>query len=97
MASYKQRCSVCKEQWVLVSSWKTTFPVCTVCEMKEVQEPLEDAALAKLFDIPLAWYEQNSFLRSIRYQYGRFGRLTDKQLEAFKKTLKDMKAQDKKT
>lgn len=65
--------------------------------MKEIQHPLEDDTLKKLFDIPMAWYEKNPFLRSVRYQYGRFGRLTDKQLEAFKKTLKDMKTQEKKT
>ena len=61
------------------------------CEMKTVNEPVEDAKFVKMFDIPLEWYKENPFLRSVRYQYGRFGDLSDKQIEAFKKTVKEMK------
>ena len=64
--------------------------------MKEIEKPIDDPAYKKLFDVPLAWFEKNSFLRSVRYQYGRFGDLTEKQLVVLKKTLKEMKAKEKK-
>ncbi len=59
--------------------------------MKVVVQPVKEASFKKLFDIPLDWYKENSFLRSVRYQYGRFNQLTEKQLEAFKKTVKELK------
>ena len=93
MVSYKQRCALCKQHCVLISSLKTRFPICSVCEMKEVEKPVEDPAFVKMFDVPREWYEKNSFLRSVRYQYGRFGELTEKQIAAFKRTVKEMREQ----
>ena len=91
MISYKQRCALCKKGWALITSGRQRFAVCLDCEMKFVEKKLEDKEFVKLFDIPLDWYRENSFLRSVRYQYGRFGTITDRQIEAFKKTIKDMK------
>ncbi len=71
------------------------FPICIDCEMKVIERPVEDRSLVKMFDIPKEWYRENAFLRSVRYQYGRFGRLSDKQKETFKKTVKELKQQKK--
>ena len=65
------------------------------CEMKVVEQEVEDKEFKKLFQIPIEWYKENSFLRSIRYQYGRWGSLTEKQIEAFKKTVKEKKEKGK--
>ena len=91
MASYKQRCFLCHKNWALVRSGRNKFAVCMECEMKTVVEPVEDSMYKKLFDIPLDWYKENPFLRSVRFQYGRYGDLSEKQIEAFKKTVKEMK------
>jgi len=91
MVSFKQRCMVCKEKYVLVKSARQKFVTCMDCEMKYVEKPIENKAMAKIFDIPLDWYRENYFLRSIRYQYGKWGTLTERQLEAFKKAVEDMK------
>jgi hypothetical protein len=96
MVSYKQRCSLCRKGWALVHSGRQRFAICSACEMKVVDQKIEDSSFQKLFDIPRDWYEENSFLRSVRYQYGRFGDLTDKQIAAFKKTVKEKKAEGKK-
>jgi len=96
MAAYKQRCIVCKNSWAMVTSFKQKFVVCVNCEMKVVEQKVEDKDFVKLFKIPLEWYKENPFLRSIRYQYGRWGSLTEKQLGAFEKTVKEMKKKKKK-
>jgi len=96
MVSYKQRCSLCRKGWALVTSGRQRFAICSDCEMKVVQLKVEDEEYVKLFDLPLDWYRENSFLRSVRYQYGRFGGVTDKQVEAFKKTVKEMKKEKNK-
>lgn len=95
MAAYKQRCALCKKNWALMRSGYQRFPICIDCEMKVIEKPIENQALAKMFDIPKEWYRENAFLRSVRYQYGRFDRLSDKQKEAFKKTIKELKQQKK--
>jgi len=47
--------------------------------------------MKKLFDIPEKFYQENLFLRNIKSNYLRFGKLSDKQIEAFKKTVEKMK------
>ena len=46
--------------------------------------------MKKLFDIPESFYKENSFLRDIKINYLRFGNLSEKQIEAFKKVVNDM-------
>jgi hypothetical protein len=91
MASYKQKCWKCKENWV-VAGWRNKFPVCYDCEKDELKKPIKDPKMKKMFDIPEEFYEKNSFLRSVKRNYLRFEDLTEKQIEAFKKTVEDMKA-----
>lgn len=47
--------------------------------------------MKKMFDIPEDFYKKNSFLRSIKINYLRYGKLTEKQIEAFKKAVDKMK------
>ena len=89
-AKFKQKCALCKTEWVIMFSHRQ-FPICVKCHMKKISEKVED----KKFDflnIPNSLYEQSSFLRNIKESYQRFKNLTDKQIEAFKKTVEDIKA-----
>lgn len=85
--TYKQRCMRCKTNYVL-STWKDKFPVCFECQKPELEKEVTDPQMKMLFDIPLAFYEKSNFLRDIKIKYLRFGSLTDRQIEAFKKTVK---------
>jgi hypothetical protein len=58
--------------------------------MNAVMKPVRNKTFKKLFDLPLELYQENAFLRSIRYQYGRFGSITERQLEAFKKAVREL-------
>ncbi len=90
MVSYKQLCVRCKKNMVLVVG-RTQFPVCYDCQKSELEGEISDPKMKKLFAIPDELYRQNSFLRSIKSNYLRFGKLSDKQIEAFKKTVKSHK------
>ncbi len=68
------------------------FPVCESCHLKQINQPIDDPKFKELFDIPKELYEQCYFLRKIKESYIRFGSLTDKQIEAFKKTVKELKS-----
>ncbi len=87
---FKQRCALCKENMVIMYSTRQ-FPKCVQCHMKEIDKPIKDKKYQKLFDIPKELYEESSFLRNIKAAYLRFDNLTEKQIEAFKKTVKDLK------
>ncbi|MBU0459867.1 MAG: hypothetical protein KKH52_00560 [Nanoarchaeota archaeon] len=87
---FKQRCALCKENMVVMYSYKQ-FPICVKCHMKKIDQPIKGAKFKKLFDIPQKFYEENYFLRNIKEAYIRFDNLTEKQIEAFKKTVKEMK------
>ena len=67
------------------------FPICVECHMKRINKEIKDPKFKKLFDIPNKLYKENLFLRNIKETYQRFENLTEKQIEAFKKTVKDMK------
>lgn len=87
---YKQKCSRCRKNYVVVT-WKTKFPVCYDCEKKDLQGTITDPMMKKLFDIPEDFYKNNAFIRNIKIYYLRFGRLSDKQVDAFKKAVEKMK------
>ncbi|PIZ50748.1 hypothetical protein COY27_06050 [Candidatus Woesearchaeota archaeon CG_4_10_14_0_2_um_filter_33_13] len=87
---FKQKCAMCKTNWVEMFSRKQ-FPICSKCQMKKLNKPIEDPKFKKMFDLPTELYEKSSFLRNIKEAYLRFGNLTEKQIEAFKKTVKDLK------
>ena len=87
---YKQKCTRCKTNYVLVAR-RDRYPVCEKCQKKEFTQEIKDPEMKKFFDIPEDFYKRNSFLRDIKFSYLRYGRLSDKQLEAFKKTVAKMK------
>ena len=87
---FKQRCALCKKNMVIMYSGRQ-FPICVECHMKQIGEPIEDVKMKKFFSIPKKLYEQSLFLRNIKQAYIRFGSLSDKQIDAFKKTVKDLK------
>jgi hypothetical protein len=65
--------------------------VCYECQKKELQGEIKDPAMKEMFDIPEEFYMRNAFLRDIKINYLKFGNLTEKQIEAFKKTVENMK------
>ncbi|MBT4605105.1 hypothetical protein HOC01_05685 [archaeon] len=88
--SFKQKCSRCKKNFVIATR-RSRWVECWDCEKAIVLKKVDDPKLGPMFDIPTEYYEQNSFLRSIKKNYHRFENLTDKQVEAFKKTVQEMK------
>ncbi|HIJ11704.1 TPA: hypothetical protein HA278_06610 [Candidatus Woesearchaeota archaeon] len=89
-AKFKQRCVMCKQNMVLMYS-RRQFPICVECHMKKIDKPVKDAKYKKLLDIPREFYLENLFLRNIKESYLRFDKLSEKQIEAFERTVKEMK------
>ncbi|MEK6886279.1 MAG: hypothetical protein AABW88_00440 [Nanoarchaeota archaeon] len=87
---YKEKCRMCKKNMVLMTS-RNQFPICYDCEKSQLQGEITDPEMKKMFDIPEEFYKTNSFLRSIKKNYLRFGNLSEKQIEVFKKVVNDMK------
>lgn len=87
--AYKQRCLSCKKNMVLIRHPRQRA-ICSDCQMKSFSTPVTDPKFIKLFDISQELYEQSSFLRDVRYQYGRFGNLSEKQVAAFQKVVKEL-------
>ncbi|MDD5177824.1 MAG: hypothetical protein PHT54_00895 [Candidatus Nanoarchaeia archaeon] len=95
MAHYKQLCAICKKNMVLMS-FRKKFPICVDCELKQIDGEIENPKFKKLFDIPVKFYRENDFLRDIKKKYLMYGFLTEKQIAAFKKTVKEMQKDLKK-
>ena len=91
MAIYKQKCSMCKKNYVIVIG-NQRFPLCYDCQKDELKKPIKNKKMQKLFDIPEEYYKENSFLRNIKIAYIRYGKLTEKQEAAFKKVVDKMKS-----
>ncbi len=91
MRSYKQKCIVCRKNYAMVT-WKDRNPVCTECRMRDINKPIADKKFKKLFDIDKVLYEKSSFLRNIKSSYLRFGGLSDKQVEVFRKVAEELKS-----
>ncbi|HLD15329.1 MAG TPA: hypothetical protein VJB94_01995 [Candidatus Nanoarchaeia archaeon] len=87
---YKQLCFKCKKKYV-EATWKDRYILCYDCQKAELSIEIKNPKMKKLFDIPESFYEKNSFLRSIKVNYLKFGNLTDKQIEYFKKTVDKLK------
>ncbi len=86
---YKQICAICTKNHVQIIA-SSQLPICTSCSMREISRPIEDEKLRKMFDIDQKLYEQSSFLRSIKSNYLRFGSLSEKQVEVFKKVAAEL-------
>jgi len=94
MISYQQRCGRCKKNFVMVSRG-AQFVTCYPCQKAEMSGEIKDAAMKKMFNIPEELYMKNAFLRDIKIKYLRFGSLSDKQIEIFKKVSKELKEKKK--
>ena len=87
---YKVKCSRCKTNYITVT-YKTKYPVCYECVKKDLVGEIEDKDMKKLFNVPEEFYMKNAFLRDIKIKYLRYKNLSDKQIEAFKKTVEKLK------
>ncbi len=70
--------------------------MCYDCQKAELNGVIDDPEMKKFFDIPHEFYVNNSFLRDIKVKYLKFGNLTEKQIEAFKKTVDKLKEENSK-
>lgn len=86
----KQKCSRCKKNYVISSS-NARYLLCYDCQKREMEGEIKDDDMKKLFDIPEDLYKENYFLRNIKIAYLRFGKLSDRQIEAFKESVARMK------
>jgi len=75
---------------MVIVNYRTRFAVCYECQKNEMDGEIKDPEMQKMFNIPEEAYRQNSFLRSIKINYLKYGKLTDKQIEAFKKTVEKL-------
>lgn len=93
MVQYKQKCEQCKKNYVTVSTWPHRHgpTVCYECEKKQMIGNITDPPMKKLFDIPEDFYQRNSFLRKIKISYLRYHSLTENQINAFNKTVDELK------
>lgn len=90
VTSYKMLCYRCKKTYV-PASWSDKFVTCYDCSKNELSAPIQDPQIKKMFDIPEEFYRENFFLRKIKLNYIRYQNLTDRQIEAFKETVKKLK------
>ena len=90
MVRYKQKCFRCKKNFVLVTS-RQKYVQCYYCQKKELSQEIKNPKMKKLFDIPEEFYKENIFLRDIKLNYLRYSNLSEKQIDAFKKTVERMK------
>lgn len=91
---YKQQCYRCKKNYVL-ATWRQKYVICYDCQKKELAGKIKDPKMKKFFNIPEEYYKENSFLRDIKINYLRYENLTEKQVEAFKKTVQNIKERKK--
>ena len=92
---FQQKCNKCKQNYVTVTN-RQRYALCYDCQKQEMEGDIKDPKMKKMFDIPEEFYKQNAFLRDIKSNYLRFGKLSEKQIEAFEKTVKKMSEAEKK-
>jgi len=76
-------------------TYKQRYPICYDCQKKELEGKIKDPKMKKLFNIPEEFYKQNSFLRSIKINYLKYGELSEKQIDTFKEVVKKLKNPEK--
>ena len=87
---YKQLCFRCKKNYVSIIS-RQRFAMCYECQKNELNGEIKDKKMKKFFNIPEELYKESAFLRDIKVNYLRYGSLSEKQVEAFKKVVKKLK------
>ncbi|QQG38672.1 MAG: hypothetical protein HYS32_03655 [Candidatus Woesearchaeota archaeon] len=89
MVAYKQKCWKCKKNYVVIIRAQK-FVTCYDCDKENLKGKIKNPAMKKMFNINNEFYKENSFLRSIKMNYLRYGELTEKQIEAFKKVVEKL-------
>ena len=87
---YKQKCCICRSNYAVVTR-RDRYAICYDCHKKQMHGKIDDPKMKELFDIPEEYYKKSMFLRNIKINYLKYGNLTEKQIEAFKKTASKMK------
>lgn len=85
---FKQKCAFCKKNMVVMYSSRQ-FPICVDCQMKRISDTITEKEYDFL-NLPEEIYRKSSFLRSIKENYLRTGFLSEKQMETFKRVVKEM-------
>ena len=93
---FKQQCGRCRKNYVKVSR-KQYFVLCYDCQKGELAGEVKDPEMKKMFAIPEEFYKDNAFLRDIKVKYLRYGSLSEKQVDAFKKGVASMRKAAKAT
>ncbi|MBU0457166.1 MAG: hypothetical protein ABH824_04780 [Nanoarchaeota archaeon] len=86
---FKKKCGICREEWVLINDRE--YPICVNCHMKQIFSEEITEKKYDFLNIDKKIYLKSRFLRNIRHSYLRYKSLTDKQVEAFKKAVEDIK------
>ena len=95
MVKFKQKCFRCKENYVVVTSG-TRGAICYDCQKAEMSGEIKDPKMKEMFDLPEEFYKENPFLRDIKVKVTKWGNeLTENQINAFKKVVKDLKEKKK--
>ncbi len=86
---FKQKCKICHKEWVVIRGRE--FPICVKCHMRQMTFEKITQLKYKFLNISKKLYEKSRFLRSIRQSYLRYEELTEKQIKAFKKAVKELR------
>lgn len=87
---YKQKCAKCRTNYVIVT-YRNRYAVCYECQESEMTGEIKDPKMKKMFNVPEEFYKESSFLRDIKINYLKWGKLSEKQIAAFKKVVEKMK------
>lgn len=87
---FKQQCSRCRKNYIKVSR-KQYFILCYDCQKQELAGEVKDPEMKRMFAIPEEFYRDNAFLRDIKVKYLRYGSLSERQVEAFRKCVAGMR------
>lgn len=94
ITKFKKKCARCKKNYV-IATYRSGYIICYDCQKKELEGEITDPKMKKLLDIPEEFYKKNAFLRNIKINYLKWGKLSEKQVEAFKKAVEKMKKEEK--
>jgi len=92
---FKQKCKICKKEWVIIN--RREFPICIKCHMRQIFSEEITSKKYQFLNISKKLYEKPRFLRNIRQAYLMYNSLTKKQIQAFKKTIQELKKPKKET
>lgn len=93
-AKFKKKCPRCRKNYV-IATYRTGYVVCYDCQKDQLNGEITDPKIKELFDIPEGFYKKNAFLRDIKINYLKWKNLSEKQIEAFKKSVKKMEEEEK--